>query len=407
VSELGWVDFSSEDRELVRKVLAMVREPGTLDELGIGQIRDGFSDLLFPGISTIQTRAKYFVTVPRILRDYYDLRVNSKKHMPLETYLKSEENEVARILTDLHGKDEKGIIGSTQVASGGVARRPSSVYWNGLRQFDIINIKSSLAEFGREYGANTFIGEETCHEYGQDDLSQLKATQPVHLPKGTNINWQDELEINLTKQEAKFLANKIKNAKGIEHSVVAQLYLNDLVDEALQLNDANSSSFMQLQTFLYDKNEVSDLCKKRLKAAEEFSFAMEGPHLRYNILLAQKNNFLNRVEQYEADFESWKKVAQKAFGPSSVDFWLDVAVVQKISPMTKTFLQEFTLAISTWKGNKVLDELVSKQALHNKKKRSLLNKRLTHDSWMGIRRLDYRWGAAQPILFDIQRGLLC
>lgn len=51
---LGWIDFSKTERS---KVLT---ERGTLDELGIAPIRDGFSNLFFPGTSTIQTRAKYF-----------------------------------------------------------------------------------------------------------------------------------------------------------------------------------------------------------------------------------------------------------------------------------------------------------------------------------------------------------
>ena len=70
ISSLGWVDFSPKDRGLVKIALAMLNEKGTLDELGFGQLRDAFSSLLFPGISTIQTRAKYFIIVPRILRDY-------------------------------------------------------------------------------------------------------------------------------------------------------------------------------------------------------------------------------------------------------------------------------------------------------------------------------------------------
>jgi hypothetical protein len=37
-----------------------------LDELGIGTLRDRYADILFPGISTIQTRAKYFVIIPYI-----------------------------------------------------------------------------------------------------------------------------------------------------------------------------------------------------------------------------------------------------------------------------------------------------------------------------------------------------
>jgi len=65
VSAIGWVDFSSEHREKVKSVIDLLSTPGVVDELGIGVIRDSFSDSLFPGISTIQTRAKYFLTVPR------------------------------------------------------------------------------------------------------------------------------------------------------------------------------------------------------------------------------------------------------------------------------------------------------------------------------------------------------
>ena len=55
-SAIGWVDFSSEHREKVKSVIDLLSTPGVIDELGIGVIRDSFSDSLFPGISTIQTR---------------------------------------------------------------------------------------------------------------------------------------------------------------------------------------------------------------------------------------------------------------------------------------------------------------------------------------------------------------
>jgi len=60
VSAIGWVDFSSEHRDKVKSVIDLLSTPGVIDELGIGVIRDSFSDSLFPGVSTIQTRAKYF-----------------------------------------------------------------------------------------------------------------------------------------------------------------------------------------------------------------------------------------------------------------------------------------------------------------------------------------------------------
>ena len=74
-SKIGWVDFSSLERDRVSQVLSILQEKGTLDELGIGQIRDAFADKLFPGISTIQTRAKYFVTLPYIFHDYRNLSI--------------------------------------------------------------------------------------------------------------------------------------------------------------------------------------------------------------------------------------------------------------------------------------------------------------------------------------------
>ena len=68
---LGWIDFSKNERNKVLSVLDLLSENGTLDELGIAPVRDGFADLFFPGTSTIQTRAKYFLIVPCLYRHYF------------------------------------------------------------------------------------------------------------------------------------------------------------------------------------------------------------------------------------------------------------------------------------------------------------------------------------------------
>ncbi|MGK8889132.1 DUF6361 family protein [Burkholderia gladioli] len=83
MSSIGWIDFSSTDRERVAGVLALLSEAGTLDELGIGQLRDAFADCLFPGFSTVQTRAKYFVTVPQIFDDYWALPPREQRRRTL------------------------------------------------------------------------------------------------------------------------------------------------------------------------------------------------------------------------------------------------------------------------------------------------------------------------------------
>ena len=67
-STLTWLDSSERERRTALELLSALNEPGTLDELGIGSIRDTFADKLFPGTTTIQTRARYFLFVTWILR---------------------------------------------------------------------------------------------------------------------------------------------------------------------------------------------------------------------------------------------------------------------------------------------------------------------------------------------------
>ena len=66
---IGWIDFSREQRNKVLSVIHLLSEPEAVDELGIGIIRDSFSDIFFPGTSTIQTRAKYFLLTPYLLSE--------------------------------------------------------------------------------------------------------------------------------------------------------------------------------------------------------------------------------------------------------------------------------------------------------------------------------------------------
>ena len=54
-STLSWLDSTERERRAVLELVSALNEPGTLDELGIGSIRDTIADALFPGTSTIQT----------------------------------------------------------------------------------------------------------------------------------------------------------------------------------------------------------------------------------------------------------------------------------------------------------------------------------------------------------------
>ncbi|MFE9182741.1 DUF6361 family protein [Micromonospora haikouensis] len=60
-SRLSWLDTSREDQQRMRELLKLFSDTESRDELGIGQVRDAFSDLLFPGTSVLQNRARYLL----------------------------------------------------------------------------------------------------------------------------------------------------------------------------------------------------------------------------------------------------------------------------------------------------------------------------------------------------------
>jgi len=76
-STIAWIDFAEDDRRKMIAAVSAFRDRDTRDELGFGSIRDALSDLLFPGTSTIQTRARYFLFVPWIYQYLEQRRVPS------------------------------------------------------------------------------------------------------------------------------------------------------------------------------------------------------------------------------------------------------------------------------------------------------------------------------------------
>ena len=78
-SSIAWVDFSEQDRRKMMEVVALFKQQDTRDELGLGSIRDAFAGLFFPGTTTLQTRARYFLFVPWLYHRYELRRVSSAK----------------------------------------------------------------------------------------------------------------------------------------------------------------------------------------------------------------------------------------------------------------------------------------------------------------------------------------
>lgn len=238
--ELGWIDFSKTERSKILSVLDLLSESGTLDELGIAPVRDGFSNLFFPGTTTIQTRAKYFFIVPYALKQ-------------LERSSETNPNRVFKALDAIEktcgqtfleqNSNENGIIGKRSLQSGGwVKRTPADIYWAGLKRYGIFTGGSlSLSEYIRISCAmkdkkttlkklgnrNDNAEENECDDKNAGDLFKMQFWKmPLYSDK-----WMENLSINLAKAEAEFLQEQIiENCKGSLLACVLEMGITEFLD---------------------------------------------------------------------------------------------------------------------------------------------------------------------------------
>ena len=64
MSSFTWLDYSEHERRRALDVISLFKYQDTRDELGLASIRHAFAECFFPGTTTIQTRARYFLFVP-------------------------------------------------------------------------------------------------------------------------------------------------------------------------------------------------------------------------------------------------------------------------------------------------------------------------------------------------------
>src|SRR5688500_14107720 len=129
-SAFTWLDYSEHDRRRALDVIDLFRAKETRDELGIGTVRDALSDLLFPGTSTIETRARYFLFIPWIY-----LRHEQRGTAAGEIEEQASRDEYRLIDALAESADINGVIGIE--ARRTLKRLPSHVYWQGLRMWGI------------------------------------------------------------------------------------------------------------------------------------------------------------------------------------------------------------------------------------------------------------------------------
>lgn len=129
-SSVSWLDHDPEAQRRMQRILRLFDERDTRNELGLGAIRDAFSDRLFPGTSTIQTRLRYFLFVPWTYQ-----RMEQEGIPPAEARKLAREEELDLSEALVGSGETEGVFGKE--AGRRLKTLPSAVYGAGLAKWGI------------------------------------------------------------------------------------------------------------------------------------------------------------------------------------------------------------------------------------------------------------------------------
>lgn len=417
-SSIGWIDFSSEHREKVRTVIDFLKEKGVIDELGIGVIRDSFADRMFPGISTIQTRPKYFTLTALLLKDYAENEKHKRRPRSLERYLEDEEKWCRISLVEAQqesGREELGIVGATfgTRKDRDVVRKPSSIYWNGLRQFGFFSPPDlSLSEFGRRLGDDRHHLHALLEEKGDDRGDDHDAVDQSHririsTPTVPDHYWET-LSIELIPEEADFLRSKITSRQ--PDSLIGQILMdNAMMDEVLQLPDgAGYDDFSELP---FIRSLKSEALRQTVRHARDFWRLMEGAHIRYNCLLQELVGTSELKESFEERWNDWHNRLPEYLEQWNTDFmWQTVSAHgSRVKGSTRDFIDAWLEQCRQGATDIArCDALVKRQEIHNKGNRARLREANQEgiNDWVGLDGLNYRFSEVWQLIRDIRNAEL-
>lgn len=384
--EIGWIDFSKTERSKILSVLDLLGEKGVLDELGISQIRDGYSDLFFPGTSTIQTRAKYFFIVPYALKD---LEFNIQyDYFKLRKTFNDSEERCAHIFLE-NNPDERGVIGKRSIQGGGwVSRTPASIYWAGLRKYGFFKAKMSIDQYikfisiqkqNTKGAVNLGNGGDESHD--DKNAGDVQKTHLFNIPSYKR-DWMDNLQINLTSDEGQFLKNQI--IESCSDSLMAYVLKED-IHEFLDIPE-----FCDLEDII---SKFPDDIQRNFRKANSFSEFCFALRVVYNLIVSENRNKEANKEFSKLEFDEISNI--------NIDDIMNSLGI--FNPYLRKFLKDSRQAIENNDLQELKKLICSREVFLKGINRSKTAQPGEYEisEWFAGKRLDYRFSIARNIIADI------
>jgi len=398
-STFTWLDHSEHDRRRVLEAVDRFTETDTRDELGLGAIRDTFADLLFPGTSTIQTRARYFLFVPWLYRQLHEKRVTTDK---VTARARKEEIQLRDAL--LKSADTAGVLG--KVAGAALKRLPSNVYWQGLGAWKIRLYPGSQQEYHR-YFERLHMAEDGGRDDDGESLDGGRmAPWHAYLPPAPDA-FPEGADFELRPDEARYLAERICFSN--PRSLLAFLVLRGKTLEAQYpwAHPQWAEFPVHLQDILHHGQLLAE--------------SMHGAALLYNLMLAEElptgPRRDERTTAFREELEAWVTELQSRGDTLSRwkrgDLWLLVQQRTRVSGTTHRFVEQWQEHAPWQSLHRAADDASVRRLVRDRERqlkggRARLGNPRALELWngaSGVERLSYRWRSAARILMDIHAGL--
>ncbi len=397
-STLTWLDHSDTERRKVLEIVERFRERDTVDELGLGSIRDAIAQLLSPGTSTIQTRARYFLFIPWI---YRRLEEQGRRKTGAGTRARDAEIELIDVL--IESDDANGAIG--RVAGNKLKRLPSAIYWSGLATWGVRLFDGSREQYHQWLDLD---GPKNLHEgLEADDAESPLGTTPAAWHPGLPAPPEDfpgDTSLKLRPVESDYLAERIRRCHP---------------DTMLDFLAAQRKTWEPV-SFPWEHPQVGDLpevVREQLHHGRCFSEAAHGAPLLYNLMLAQEIENDEWVAGYQKRLTEWAtRIEERIDVLRAWDrprFWEIVySGGTQITPQTFHFVDRWLdrvtqVEVRTLSTEPEARTLIRQRELQLKAGQARLSNRRALELWggeAGTTQLSYRWGITQQHALDIIEG---
>jgi len=393
-----WLDLTAADRDKVRRVLDLFSEQGTVDELGVGSLRDTISNALFPGTSVLHTRLRYVLFIPWIYRDLeswgagYDVAHHAR------------ELEVQLIDALAESDDTAGVIGID--AGANLARLASNAYWALLVHWGLFMPARPQSWYHRNFDDLLSRRDNIARA---DDPGVTWTREPTWHPRlpSAPSTFPAEANFALTQAEADFLLGRIlERCGGTTLAWLSQegstLLADELWDEA---------------AIEHAPGEIRQL----VELARRFSLHIQGAPLLYNLLLAEtrhgmqpSNGDAKLIDDYRAELAEWAAWEADEEPFNADQLWaLVMRQGGRLKDPQRRFVETWASAIGEHGPEAVSDsddlrQLIRRreQQLKGHRARVINNGRLLDWSGRtGVGRMQFRWPNVRQLLIDLHEGL--